>query len=109
MTTLTFHTEANRIVGFDCRGHSGYAEEGSDIVCAAVTSAIRLCEATINDILGLAAAVKVSEQDAAISLRLPGGLSASSENTCQALLTGLMVYCTQLHDEYPAFIEVLEG
>ena len=109
MTTVTFLTEESRIVGFEVSGHSGYADAGEDIVCAAVTSAIRLCEATINDILGLAAAVKVSEQDAAISLRLPGGLSASSENTCQALLTGLMVYCTQLHDEYPAFIEVLEG
>ena len=109
MTTVTFHVEGSRISGFDSRGHSGFAEEGSDIVCAAVTSAIRLTETTLNDVLGLAAAVKVSEQDACISLRLPGGLSPSGENCCQALLTGLMVYFTQLHDEYPDYIEVLEG
>ena len=37
--------EGDRITGFEARGHSGYAEAGADIVCAAVTSAIRLVEA----------------------------------------------------------------
>ena len=108
MTTITFRTEGNRITGFDSQGHSGYAEAGEDIVCAAITSAIRLVEATINDVLGLAASVKVRESDASISLRLPGGLGQTAESTCQALLTGLMVYFAELHDEYPENIEVLE-
>ena len=108
MTTITFRMEGDRITGFDSRGHSGYAEAGADIVCAAVTSAIRLVEATVNDVLGLAASVKVREQDASISLHLPGGLSPTAESTCQSLLTGLMVYFSALHDEYPDNIEVLE-
>ena len=57
MTTVTFLTEGKRIIGFDAKGHSGYSEEGSDIVCAAVTSAVRLVESTVNDVLGLAASV----------------------------------------------------
>ena len=109
MTTVTFLTEESRIIGFDAKGHSGYAAEGEDIVCAAVTSAVRLVEATVNDVMGLCAAVKVNERDASISLRLPGGLSASAESACQALLTGLMLYLSQLHDEYPEHIEVLEA
>ena len=108
MTTVTFRTEGDRIVGFDSHGHSGYAEEGADIVCAGITSAIRLVDAIINDVLGLAASVKVREEDTSISLRLPGGLSETAECTCQSLLTGLMVYFTELHDEYPENIEVLE-
>ena len=55
MTTVTFHMEGERICGFDALGHSGYAEAGCDIVCAAVTSAVRLVDATVNDVLGLAA------------------------------------------------------
>ena len=100
--------EDDRITGFEAKGHSGYAEAGEDIVCAAVTSAVRLVEATVNDVLGLAASVKVREQDASISLRLPGGLDEVTESTCQSLMTGLMVYFAQLHDEYPDNIEVLE-
>ena len=109
MTTVTFLTEDARIIGFDVQGHSGWGESGEDIVCAAVTSAVRLVEATINDVMGLCAAVKVREADASISLRLPGGLANTAESTCQNLLTGLMVYLAQLHDEYPDNIEVMEG
>ena len=108
MTTVTFRMEGDRITGFDSTGHSGYAEAGADIVCAAITSAIRLVEATVNDVLGLAASVKVREQDASISMRLPGGLDPTAESACQALMTGLMVYFSALHDEYPDNIEVLE-
>jgi len=108
MTTVTFRTEGDRIIGFDSQGHSGYAEEGADIVCAGITSAIRLVDATINDVLGLAASVKVREEDTSISFRLPGGLSETAEYTCQSLMTGLMVYFTELHDEFPENIEVLE-
>ena len=100
--------EEDRITGFEAKGHSGYAAAGEDIVCAAVTSAVRLVETTVNDVLGLAASVKIREQDVSISLRLPGGLDEVTESTCQSLMTGLMVYFAQLHDEYPDNIEVLE-
>ena len=109
MTTVTFLTEESRIIGFDAIGHSGWDEEGSDIVCAAITSAVRLVEATVNDVMGLCAAVKVNEREASIALRLPGGLASDAESTCQNLLTGLMVYLAQLHDEYPDNIEVMEA
>ena len=109
MTTVTFLTEESRIIGFEVSGHSGYADAGEDIVCAAVTSAIRLVEATVNDVMGLCASVKVNQETAAISLRLPGGLAPTAESTCQNLMTGLMVYLAQLHDEYPEHIEVLEA
>lgn len=109
MTTVTFLTEDARIIGFDVQGHSGWGESGEDIVCAAITSAVRLVEATVNDVMGLCAAVKVREADVSISLRLPGGLANTAESTCQNLLTGLMVYLAQLHDEYPDNIEVMEG
>ena len=109
MTTVTFLTEESRIVGFEVSGHSGYADAGEDIVCAAVTSAVRLVEATVNDVLGLAASVKVHEKSGSIEFRLPGGLSAAAESTCQSLLAGLMLYFTELHDEYPENIEVMEA
>ena len=108
MTTVTFHMEGERIVGFTVQGHSGYADEGSDIICAAVTSAVRLTECAVNDVLGLGAAVKVREKDASISLKLPGALGAANESTCQTLLAALMVYLAELHEEYPEHLLVVE-
>ena len=109
MTSVTFLTEEGRINGFDAEGHSGYAEAGEDIVCAAITSAVRLIDATINEVMGLCASVKVDEKNGTIAFRLPGGLSQTAESTCQSLLTGLMVYLAELHDEYPENIEVMEA
>ena len=108
MTTVTFHSEGSRLESFEVKGHSGYAQEGEDIVCAAITSAVRLTECAINDVLGLEAAVKVREKDASITLKLPAKLGQTNESTCQALLTALMVHFVQLAEEYPDHISVLE-
>ena len=108
MTRCEFFRENERITGFSVSGHSGYAEAGEDIVCAAITSAVRLTECTINDVLGLEASVKVREKDASITLKLPAKLGQTNESTCQALLTGLMVHFVQLAEEYPEFISVME-
>ncbi len=108
MITASFHMEGRRIVSFRVEGHSGLADEGEDVLCAAVTSAVRLTECAVNDVLGLGAAVKVNEEKALISLKLPGGLGQQNESTCQTLLSALMVYLTQLHEEYPENIIVME-
>ena len=108
MTTATFHTEGRRITGFTVQGHSGYASEGEDIVCAAVTSAVRLAECAVNDVLGLEAPVTVRQKDASITLKLPAQLGPANEDTCQVLLTALMVHLVQLAEEYPDHITVLE-
>ena len=108
MTTVTFFPEGSRITGFEVKGHSGYAPEGEDIVCAAVTSAVRLAECAVNDVLGLEAAVKVREKDASLSLKLPASLGQTNESTCQTLLAALMVHFVQLAEEYPENISVME-
>ncbi len=108
MTTVTFHSEEDRIIGFDLLGHSGYADEGSDIVCAAVSSAANLANAVVNDVLGLCASVKADPERAALSLRIPGGLSDTDEATCQNLLAGMMVYLCDLQEAYPKFLSVKE-
>ena len=101
MTKASFVTEGSRIQAFTIEGHSGWADSGEDILCAAITSAVRLTECAVNDVLGLGAAVKVKERDASITLKLPGGLSQTNEETCQTLMTALMVYLAELHEEYP--------
>lgn len=108
MTTISFHLEGNRITSFEVEGHSGYAEEGEDIVCASVTSSVILVECAINDVLGLEAAVKTDSANARISLKLPGKLPEQADSTCQTMLTAMMLYLTKLHEDFPDYITVLE-
>lgn len=108
MTTASFTSDGSRLTGFTVRGHSGLADSGEDVLCAAVTSAVRLTECAINDVLGLGAAVHVDETDAAVSLKLPRALEGEAESVCQTLLASLMVYLVQLQEEYPDNIIVME-
>ena len=108
MIEVTFYSEGSRLTGFTVQGHSGLADPGEDVLCAAVTSAVRLAECAVNDVLGLEAAVKVRQKDAYLSLKLPTKLGQTAESTCQTLMTALMVHFAQLHEEYPDHIIVLE-
>ncbi len=106
MTRCEFFTEEDRITGFSVSGHSGYAESGSDIVCAAISAVVAMAEATINDVCGAKAKVKVKEADARITLTLP--TVCDEEESVQAVLAGMLLYLCNLRDEYPDYIEVLE-
>ena len=105
MTRCEFFREGDRISGFSVSGHSGYAEAGSDIVCAAISTAVTMAEATINEVCGAKAKVRVKEEDARITLTLPA--SCDEEESVQAVLTGMMLTLCGLRDDYPDYIEVV--
>ena len=106
MTKCEFFRENERITGFTVSGHSGYAEAGQDIVCAAISAVVAMAETTINDVCGAKAKVRVKNEDARITLTLPA--TCEEEEAVQAVLAGMMLYFINLRDEYPDYIEVLE-
>ena len=106
MTRCEFFTEGERITGFSVSGHSGYSEAGSDIVCAAISAVVTMAEATINDVCGAKAKVRVKDADARITLTLPA--SCDEEDSVQAVLAGMMLTLINMRDDYPDYIEVLE-
>ena len=107
MTRVEFFNPEDRIEGFCCSGHSGYAEEGSDIVCASVSAAVNLVITTIIDIMGVKAKTKVNEEEARITLKLPVSCE-EHEDAVQDLLAGLMLTLCGIRDDYPNYIEVME-
>ena len=106
MTRCEFFTEDDRITGFSVSGHSGYAEAGQDIVCAAISAVVTMAEATINEVCGAKAKVRVGEDEARITLKLPK--SCDDEESVQAVLAGMMVTLISLQEDYSDYIEVLE-
>ena len=106
MTRCEFFTEDERITGFSVSGHSGSAEAGADIICAAISAVVTMAEATINDVCGAKAKVRVKEEDTRVTLTLPA--SCDEEESVQAVLAGMMLTLISLRDDYPDYIEVLE-
>lgn len=108
MIKISFIVRKGEPKGFNICGHSGYAEAGSDIVCAAVSSAVRYAECIMNDVMGLNIPFEVNDRNASITMRLCDNLPLEGYECCKKLLKGMYLYFTQLQQEFPENIDVLE-
>ena len=83
---------------FTVSGHSGSAESGRDIVCAAVSSAAFMAANTITDILGVDASAEADD----------GYMNVSFVNSEAAadIVRGLRLHLEQLSRQYPQFVKV---
>ena len=60
MIRAEFYEKQGLLTGFRFSGHSGYAETGKDVVCAAVSSAVQLTANILNE-LGMEPDVNVGD------------------------------------------------
>lgn len=89
-----------KLLGFGISGHAEFADEGFDIVCASVSSAVMLTANTVTEVFGLDA--KVREQNNEILLKLaddPDGMG-------DKLLLGLLTHLYLLSQQFPQAVEV---
>lgn len=89
------------LMGFRISGHAGWGREGSDIVCAAVSSAAYLVVNTATEVLAVTP----------LSLRADEGemffrIEPKDEPVCRTLLQGLKIHFGQLEEQYPAYMRV---
>lgn len=101
MTRAVLFTDASgRYTGYAIKGHSGYAEEGSDVVCAAVSVlAITVCNA-LETLLKLPIEQKGGE-DGYIEVRLPKTMEDGPKEGAQLLMDTLALGLTQIQEAYP--------
>lgn len=88
------------IVGFSIKGHSGYSESGSDIVCAAVSSAAYMAVNTITDVIGVKPEIDLSDGFLVLKLSLQDALK------CSVITEGLKLHVLALSEQYQDFIKV---
>ncbi len=100
MINICFITSHKTITGFRLSGHSGYAESGSDIVCAAVSSAAFMTANTVTEILGLSADISVDEGFLKMELTSQDALKA------QEILRGFELHMNELSQQYQSNIKV---
>ena len=98
MITVQFFESGGKLTGFEIKGHALFAEHGSDIVCAAASSAAIMAANTITEVFAQAAEVETGEG----YLLLKGATSEAS----QGVLAGLKMHFAQLAEQYPANITV---
>ena len=96
-----FANAEGQLLGFSVVGHAGMAEAGSDILCAAVSSAAYMTANTVLEILHIAP----------ISLRVEEGemlfrVSETDARPCQSLCAGFKLHLLGLEEQYDGYLRV---
>ena len=101
MVRAVFYTADNgALLGFRVQGHSGYAESGRDIVCAAVSSAALMAANTVTEVLHVPAQASVKDGDLRFMV-LP-----KDAQQCRDVFLGFKLHMLSLEEQYPAYISV---
>lgn len=86
MTNVTIFKQESNILGFEVSGHSGYAEEGSDIVCSAISTLSQSICVGLDNVLNLKPEIKVDDKKAYLKCKLSKNLSKEQFADAQILL-----------------------
>ena len=87
-------------IGYSAKGHSGYAEEGSDIVCAAVSILSATCVNSLESVCGIVPEIE-DNGDGVLRFSLPQGLDACKLHDAQVLLGALGQGLSDLAEQFP--------
>ena len=98
MIKITVYRRLNQLTGFRSEGHAGYAEEGYDIICAAVSV---LSVNTVNSIEEFTEdEMDVISGDGLIELKLDGSLSEEGQLLMQSFVLGIQSVQETYGNEY---------
>ena len=98
MIRADFYEKQGLLIGFRFSGHSGYAEAGEDVVCAAVSSAVQL---TVNILDSLSFQTSVKVGDNVISCMVN-----DNEKNAAVIFEQLKLHFEAILEEFPNTINI---
>lgn len=102
MIRVTLLKKADAYIGFECKGHAGYAEAGSDIVCAAVSTLAITCVNALESVAGIKPEAEM--KDGLMRASLPENAGHDAQVIFGVLHQGLR----DIADEYPRYLQLTE-
>ena len=106
-TTVTFVRRSDgALVGYRATGHTGYAEAGSDIVCAAVSA---LTQSTLNGLRSVLKApvmFEIDERSARLEAQLTPEATPEQVAQAQLLLRTLLEGLQAIERSYPRNVRI---
>ena len=104
MTAITMFRDKKTkvLVGFEIKGHSGYAEAGSDIICAAVTTLAISVQNSIEQFCENVSFKQNAVQDGEMYYRL----KSEPTHDTSLLLASAYLGFQQIAEQYTKFVTV---
>ncbi len=105
MTSVVISKVKGHVVSVQCEGHSGYAPEGEDIVCAALSSVIQTAVLGVFRVAGVNADYRTDEDKGSLSFTL-GKMTERERHDCDVILETMLLGVEDLYEGFSAFIKL---
>ncbi len=101
MTKIFLFKKKDHIFACQVKGHSGYAENGSDIVCSAISTAVQMTLVGLDEVLHLK--LEQKRDDGFLSFKI---LENFEDEKAQTLLSAMEKTLQKLVKEYGKYVKM---
>ena len=108
MTKIKLYYNGQYIEKLSAVGHSGYAEEGEDIVCASISSLVQALNLGLNKVLNIKTKTDVDEKKAKMEIAIPRELDTNILDRAMVLFETVILSLKELEKEFPKHINIKE-
>ena len=105
MTKVIVSKKEGHIVSVDCKGHSGYAPEGEDIVCAALSAVVQTAVLGVLRVAGAKADYRTDEDKGSLKLTIKEA-DEEKRRECDIILETMLLGVKDLQKGFSAFIKL---
>ena len=95
-----YQNHANECTGFRCKGHAGYAESGSDIVCAGVSVLVINTVNAIEKFTKTKLQTRTESRSGLIDCKFPDGMDHDAKLLVESMIMGLQGIQHDYGNEY---------
>ena len=106
MVKVIFSVMDGKFVGVECEGHSDYADDGEDIVCAALSSVIQTAVLGIIRVVGINIGYEIDEARGYLKAILPKDMKKSDEHDADIILRTAYLGVSDLYENFSDFISL---
>lgn len=110
MTDVKITRQANHVVAVEASGHTGYGEQGEDIVCAALSSVMQTAALGLLTVARIKISFERKDEDGYLKFALPEDLSPDKRHDAAMILDTMLCGICDLREGFSDFInlEVIE-
>ena len=105
MTKVEIFRKNGNIIGYKASGHSGYSEQGSDIICSAISTSLQMTLIGIQEVLKLKVDFKINDGFLDVDLK---NISLDKLTQINILTEAMAMFLRELTKQYPKYIRLVE-
>ena len=106
MTDITITRKDKHIVAVTASGHTGYGEQGEDIVCAGVSTLVQSALLGLLQVAGLNVKYTVDEKQGSLRFTLPEKMTDAERHDADVILNTMLCGLNDFYTEYSDYINL---